>query len=97
MLAEVQESLNANYSDIQSSFDFFLSHESEINQLRKQIGFDGFEKGIQALIPKRFDKSEIKFLWNKYTSTSGVLDFNQFQKIFDNKKFNGSKYISSSK
>jgi hypothetical protein len=97
MLSEVQEALNANYSDVQSSFEFFLSHESEIGQLKKELSFTGFQKSIQALIPKRFEKNEITYLWNKYTDSNGNVDFNKFQSIFDNKKFNGSRYISSSR
>lgn len=36
MYAEVQEAINANYSDAQSSFEFFLSHEGDTNQLKKR-------------------------------------------------------------
>jgi len=46
MFAEVQESLNANYSDINSCLDFFMSHEKEFQQMKREITASGFASSI---------------------------------------------------
>lgn len=97
VLQEVQEALNANYNDIKSAFDFFLSHEQEINPNAKDITYKGFQKAIHALIPKRFDNVEIDFMWKKCSGGLERVGLNKFEILFDNKKFTGSRYVSASK
>lgn len=97
VISEVQEALNANYNDIQSAFESFLSHEQEINKSAKDITFQGFYKAINSLIPNRFDTNEIDFMWKKCSGGAEVVGLAKFQNGFDNKKFTGSRYVSTNK
>jgi hypothetical protein len=95
IFAEVQEAFNANYSDIGSTFELFMSHETNTNQTKREISHEGFMKGIQSLIPKRFDREEVEALWKRCSLGSDKLDLNKFKNVFDNKKFTGIKYVST--
>lgn len=97
VINEVQEALNANYNDIQSAFEFFLSHEQEISKSARDITFQGFYKAINSLIPKRFDTNEIDYMWKKCSSGAEAVGLAKFQNVFDNKKFTGSRYVSTNK
>jgi len=97
VISEVQEALNANYNDLYSAFEFFLSHEQETNKNAKDITLASFHKAINSLIPKRFDSTEIDFMWKKCSGGAEVVGIDKFQNLFDNKKFTGSRYISNTK
>jgi len=96
-LFEVQEALNANYSDVQNAYDYFMGYELETNPHAKEFTFNGFQKAIQALIPKRFDNQEIQFLWKKFSEGAITITFGKFNQLFGNNRFTGSRYISSQK
>jgi len=96
-LFEVQEALNANYSDVQNAYDYFLGYEQETNPLAKEFTLTGFQKAIQALIPKRFDNQDIQFLWRKFSEGAITITFAKFNQLFGNNRFTGSRYISSHK
>ena len=97
MVEEVQEALNSNYNDIEGAFEFFLSHEQEYNRNNNEITYTGFSKGINALLPSRFDNKEVEFIWRKFTEGMRSLTIQQFQLLFDTKKFSGSRIVSTSK
>lgn len=94
---EVQEALSVNFYDINTAFEFFLSQESESNFKDKKLTFSGFEKGIQSLLPSRFGKEELEYLWKGCCKNYSTLNFSRFQNIFDNNKFTGVQHISSNK
>lgn len=96
-LQEVQEVLNANYNDLHSAFEFFLSHEQKTRTQAKDVSYPGFQKAIESLIPKRFDVNDIIALWKACSGGSGNLTFDKFQQLFDNNRFTGSHYISPEK
>jgi len=97
VLSEVQEAIRTNYSDIESAFNFFLSHENQINPSTKVLSYKGFQNAINALLPKRFDETEIKFLWAVCSLDHETLNFGQFIEKFDKKSFNGTSSIAFNK
>lgn len=97
MIAEIQESLNANYSDINSCFEFFMTFEREFHQLKREVTQAGFNASIQSLIPKRFDKNDLNYIWRKIAGSSESISFQKFKSIFDNRKFTGAKYVDAAK
>jgi len=94
IINEVQEALNANYNDINTAFNFFISQESSTNQQEKKLTFSGFQKGIQALLPSRFDKNELNLLWKTFSENSSSINVNRFQQLFDKQKFTGAQYVT---
>jgi len=97
ILSEVQEAIRTNYNDIESAFNFFLSHEHQFNPSIKTVSFYGFQKALHALLPKRFDENEIKFLWSICSFDNETLNFRQFIEKFDKKQFNGTSSIAFNK
>lgn len=92
VLLEVQEALTTNYSDIENAFEFFISHESQINTEATEITYQGFQKAIEALLPRRFDNSDMNYLWNKCSADKNVITFRRFSTLFANKNFTGTSY-----
>ena len=68
--------------------------ETSSNQ---EVSFNGFQKAIEALLPKRFTSQQINFLWNSCSLNKKHLSFRAFNEKFNNKKFTGSSYLSLSK
>lgn len=94
---EIQEAINANHSNAKNAFQFFLSHEQEINPQAKEITYSGFQKAINDLIPKRFEANDLSLLWKKCAEEAQCISINRFEQLFDNNKFTGSQYVSPTK
>jgi Ca2+-binding EF-hand superfamily protein len=94
MMTEVQDVLNTNFAGIQEAFDYFCDFEKTNLSLVKEVSLNAFKTSINALLPKRFDLSEINWLWNKSAGAAETMDFNKFTLAFDNKKFTGLKKVT---
>jgi len=74
-----------------------MSQELETNSQEKKMTFSGFQKGIQAILPLRFDKNDLEFLWEKISENSSSVNFTKFQQVFGNNQFAGTQYVSPNK
>jgi len=90
----VQEVISSNYNSIENAYEFFVSMETPSST---DVSFRGFQKAIEALLPKRFTSQQIDFLWNTCSSDKKYLSFRSFNEKFNSKKFTGSSYLNLSK
>ena len=77
------------------AFEFFISNESSLNSLGKELGYAAFKATLNSLLPKRFDTNEINWLWNKCSGAAETLDYGRFIIAFDCNKFMGPKKLLS--
>jgi hypothetical protein len=93
ILGEITDILISNFSDLNSSFLFFL--HGERGNLKTDIStsslvFAQFLKGINALLPEKYSDGEIRKIWNRCigTASSGdSLNYNKFKLLFDHPSF----------
>jgi len=97
ILLEVQEVIASNYDSIDNAYEFFLSIENQIYPNNTQVSYPGFQKALEALLPKRFTSQQITFLWNSCSLDKRTLSLRTFTEKFNNKKFTGSSYLGLSK
>ena len=97
ILLEVQEVIASNYDSIENAYEFFLSIENQIYPSNTQVSYHGFQKALEALLPKRFTTQQITYLWNSCSLDKKSLSLRAFTEKFNNKKFTGSSYLGLSK
>lgn len=85
------EALNTQFSDVVDAFEYFLSHEQNLNQLKRELSFTGFKSALDAILPKRFNTADLEFVWKKLSPGSDPVTITKFTQVFDNRKYSGNK------
>ena len=84
-LQELKDTLRANFADLESAFDFFLSFH--LTQPPGKLVLSEFEAAIDSLIPRRFGKQGIKKLWESIVRDRSYLDYKEFAAAFADLRF----------
>ena len=84
-LQEVKDSIRSNFSDVKVAFDYFLTFHTGTPP--EKISIKDFEKALEAIIPKRFIKKDIQWLWKKLFSDNSFISFREFREAFDDNRF----------
>jgi Ca2+-binding EF-hand superfamily protein len=82
---ELKDAIRSNFADIKSAFDFFLSFHTgtppgKVTQLE-------FEQAVNALVPNRFTKSDLKIIWSTAIAGRSLMDFRDFRNSFYDSRF----------
>lgn len=78
-LREFVETLKANFSSLESAFDYFLSFHA--SQPPGKILLSEFESALESLLPKRFTKADAKVLWQSIAHDRSYIDYSSFTAI----------------
>ena len=84
-LQELKDTLRANFADMESAFDFFLSFH--LTQPPGKLILSEFETAIDSLIPRRFSKQDIRALWQSIAHDRSYVDFKEFAAAFSDLRF----------
>jgi Ca2+-binding EF-hand superfamily protein len=84
-LQELKDTLRANFADMESAFDFFLSFH--LTQPPGKLQLSEFEAAIDSLIPRRFSKQDIRALWQSIAHDRSYIDFKEFAAAFSDLRF----------
>jgi Ca2+-binding EF-hand superfamily protein/nucleoid DNA-binding protein len=87
-LSEVKDAIRSNFADIKTAFDYFLSFHS--GPPPEKISLKDFEKALEAIIPKRFNKKELSLIWKQIFSDSSFISFREFRDQLDLNRFMSS-------
>lgn len=88
---EIIEVLNSQFSGVSDAFEYFLSQDTQLNQISHELSITGFKNAIEAILPKRFSTDDINFIWKKISLGANSVTSMKFAQVFDNHKYTGSK------
>ena len=94
-LQEVKDSIRSNFADIKAAFDYFLSFHS--GPPPDKISLKDFERALEAIMPKRFNKKELASIWRQVFNDSSFISFREFRDQLDLNQFLSSFTASRSK
>ena len=89
--SEISDALNTQFSDALDAFEYFLSHESQRYQLKREVCQDGFKKAINGLLPGRLQNEDHEYVWKRISLGLETINITKFIHVFSGKRYTGSK------
>lgn len=97
MMIELKNSIQCQFKDCNSAFDFFLTFKKDDSQ--KALNLGDFEKAVSSLTAGRFKSQDIRKLWRQVTENGRFqcVDIYQFRAVFDNMRYTGNSTVRNVK
>jgi len=73
---ELTDALRVNFGDVRRAFEYFQGEQGG------KVTVEGFGRGVQKLVPKRFSSGEVAEIWAEMAGKETEVSFARFERVF---------------